>query len=220
MDPLLSVIQQEVIPWITQPWHWAVSGTLIALTMFTLLKLGKEFGVSSNLRTMCTIMGAGKRSDFFRINWKDQTWNLLFVGGAVIGGFIASHFMMSPEPVQISQATQDYLAGQGVATPQTLAEGTGFVPESLVEGYVRGVRVERYAFGAGILPREPVDRIQQSSAQPRALERAAHADHVQVHVWLIDRERARRSAVRLVTLASDRPQIGPDRLAQLAQLGR
>lgn len=131
MYPLLSVIQQGVIPWVSQPWHWAVSGTLIALTMFALLKLGKEFGVSSNLRTMCTIMGAGKRHEFFRINWKDQAWNLLFVGGAVIGGFIASHFMMSPEPVQISQATQEYLASQGVATPQTLAEGTGFVPEAL-----------------------------------------------------------------------------------------
>lgn len=131
MDPLLSTIQQDIIPWITQPWHWAVSGVLIAAVMFILLILGKEFGVSSNLRTMCTIAGAGKRNEFFRFNWKDQAWNLLFVAGAVIGGFIASQFLMSPDPVQISQATQDYLASQGVATPQTLAEGTGYVPEAI-----------------------------------------------------------------------------------------
>jgi len=56
------------------PWHWAVSGLLISGVMFALLRAGKEFGVSSNLRTMCSIAGAGKHTDFFKVDWKAQRW--------------------------------------------------------------------------------------------------------------------------------------------------
>lgn len=119
------------IEFISQPWHWAVSGAMITGVMVMLLWFGGEFGVSSNLRTMCAIGGAGKKHDFFRFNWKDQIWNLVFIGGAVIGGFIASHFLASPDPVQISESTTAYLETIGINAPQTLAEGTGFVPEEL-----------------------------------------------------------------------------------------
>ncbi|MCC6703111.1 MAG: YeeE/YedE family protein [Fluviicola sp.] len=78
---------------IFQPWPWYVSGPLIALLMFTLLKFGKSFGMSSNLRTICTIGGAGKFADFFRFDWKSQRWNLLVLIGAILGGFIASEFL-------------------------------------------------------------------------------------------------------------------------------
>lgn len=117
-----------IIDFLSQPWHWAVSGAAIAATMLALLYAGKEFGVSSNLRTMCTIAGAGKVNDFFKFDWKTQQWNLLFVGGAVIGGFIASHFLASPEPVAIAESTQAYLATLGIQYPATAAEGTGYVP--------------------------------------------------------------------------------------------
>ncbi len=50
---------------IAGPWHWSVSGLLIAATMFALLYAGKTFGFSSNLRTMCSIAGAGKRREIF-----------------------------------------------------------------------------------------------------------------------------------------------------------
>ena len=63
---------------------------------------------------------------FFR-----KIWNLIFIGGAVIGGFIASTFLASPEPVQISEATTAYLKTVGIQTPQTLAEGTGYVPKEI-----------------------------------------------------------------------------------------
>ena len=58
---------------ISGPWHWSVSGLSIAGIMFLLLYVGKEFGVSSNLRTMCSIAGAGKQSDFFAIDWRALT---------------------------------------------------------------------------------------------------------------------------------------------------
>ncbi|MGO4919548.1 YeeE/YedE family protein [Maribacter spongiicola] len=94
------------------PWPWYVAGPLIALTMFILLYAGKQFGMSSNLRTMCSIGGAGKYSDFFKLDWRAQRWNLIVVVGAVIGGFIASQFMsdntvkINPEVAQ--QLSTDY----------------------------------------------------------------------------------------------------------------
>ena len=75
---------------IFDPWHWFVSGLMIALVMFFLLMVGKNFGMSSNLRTFCNLCGAGKRSDFFKFDWKSQQWNLVVVLGAVIGGFIGA----------------------------------------------------------------------------------------------------------------------------------
>lgn len=118
----------NAIEFISQPWHWSVSGVGIVVVMFLLLRLGGEFGVSSNLRTMCAIGGAGKKFKFFDYDWKNQIWNLVFIGGAVIGGFIASHYLTSPEPVQISIETQEYLKSVGISTPQTIEEGQGFVP--------------------------------------------------------------------------------------------
>jgi hypothetical protein len=56
--------------WIFEPWPWYVAGPLIAGIMFLLLFGGKNFGMSSNLRTMCTIGGAGKKADFFAFDWK------------------------------------------------------------------------------------------------------------------------------------------------------
>lgn len=79
--------------WIYDPWPWYVAGPLIALTMFLLLWLGKQFGMSSNLRVACSAVGANKAADFFKFDWKAERWNLTIVLGAIIGGFIASNFM-------------------------------------------------------------------------------------------------------------------------------
>ncbi len=117
-----------MIEFISQAWHWSISGVMIVLVMLILLWLGGEFGVSANLRTICAMGGAGKKHAFFAYDWQNQIWNLVFIGGAVIGGFIASTYLASPEPVQISSATQAYLASVGIATPQTIEEGTAFVP--------------------------------------------------------------------------------------------
>ncbi len=79
-----------------QTWHWAISGFLIALIMLTLNYFGNVFGMSSNLRSLCTIAGADKFADFFKFDWKSQRWNLWLVFGAMLGGFIAVHFMSDP----------------------------------------------------------------------------------------------------------------------------
>jgi uncharacterized membrane protein YedE/YeeE len=121
----------NIIEIISQPWHWSVSGLGIVFVMFLLLWFGGEFGVSANLRTLCAMTGAGKNCDFFEFNWKDQLWNLIFVGGAVIGGYIAVNYLASPEPVDISESTRTYLSTVGIETPSSVEQGRGFVPSEI-----------------------------------------------------------------------------------------
>jgi len=116
---------------LSQPWHWSISGVMIVLVMFLLLWFGGEFGVSGNLRTLCAIGGAGNKVPFFDFDWRAQIWNLVFIGGAVIGGFVASTYLASPEPVDISTYTEAYLSTVGIKTPTTMSEGAGFVPEEI-----------------------------------------------------------------------------------------
>lgn len=96
-----------------QPWPWYVSGPLIASIMFILIYFGKTFGMSSNLKTLCSIGGAAKYSDFFKTDWKVQRWNLIVVLGAIIGGFIAHHFLSYPTDIDLNQQTITDLAVLG-----------------------------------------------------------------------------------------------------------
>ncbi|MFK7783186.1 YeeE/YedE family protein [Psychroserpens sp.] len=96
-----------------QPWPWYVSGPLIAFIMFFLLYFGKTFGMSSNLRTLCSIGGAGKKVKFFDFNWKAQRWNLVVVLGAVIGGFIAHQFLSVPTNIDLNPKTIEELSQFG-----------------------------------------------------------------------------------------------------------
>lgn len=99
--------------YILNPWPWYVSGPAIALVMFLLLYFGKTFGMSSNLRTLCTIGGAGKNVEFFKFNWKAQRWNLVVVAGAIVGGFIATQFLSNPINIDLSESTVKDLAELG-----------------------------------------------------------------------------------------------------------
>ena len=91
--------------YILNPWPWYISGPLITFIMALLLYFGKTFGMSSNLRTMCTIAGAGKFSDFFKLNWKEQSWNLVVVLGAILGGFIATHYLSNDSITDLNPET-------------------------------------------------------------------------------------------------------------------
>ena len=104
---------------LSQPWPWYVGGPLIGLIMLLMMWFGKIFGVSHTLRTTCTIIGAGRFSEFFRFNWKDRIWNLIFVSGAIIGGFVASQWIPNPDPVNISPATVARIQEWGLATNTT-----------------------------------------------------------------------------------------------------
>ena len=105
---------------LTQPWSWWFSGALIAAIMCFLLYFGQSFGFSSNLRTICAAAGLGKSAKLFDFNWKSQIWNLVFLIGAILGGFIAKQFLSMDAPVQISQATINDLSKLGIAKPDSL----------------------------------------------------------------------------------------------------
>lgn len=117
---------------LSQTWPWYVSGPLIALVMFLLLWAGGEFGVSSTLRSMCAIGGAGKKVSFFNFNWKSQIWNLVFVLGAIIGGFFAATYLPNPEGVQISSATVADMQELGVSVNGSMVPVEFFTWESLL----------------------------------------------------------------------------------------
>jgi len=100
---------------ILEPWPWYVAGPLIALVMILLVLMGKNFGLSSNLRTLCTLCGAGKTSDFFKFDWKAQRWNLLVIIGAIIGGYIGNKYLSKPEIITpISEQTIVELRALGI----------------------------------------------------------------------------------------------------------
>lgn len=98
---------------IKEPWPWYISGPCIAVIMFLLLYFGRTFGMSSNLRTMCAIGGAGKYSEFFKFDWKSQRWNLIVMIGAIFGGCIAHFLLSNPTDINLSAETIKDLNGLG-----------------------------------------------------------------------------------------------------------
>ena len=102
---------------IFQTWPWYVSGFLIGMVMLFLVYFGKTFGMSSNLRSLCAMSGLGKKVGFFDFDWKTQRWNLYVVIGAMLGGFVAVHFMSNPSNVNINRDTIAKLAQLGIDAP-------------------------------------------------------------------------------------------------------
>jgi uncharacterized membrane protein YedE/YeeE len=78
---------------VLDPWPWWVAGPLIGLTVPALLLLGnKPFGVSSTLRHACAAV-APCGIAHFTYDWKKEgAWNLAFVLGILLGGFLAGTF--------------------------------------------------------------------------------------------------------------------------------
>ncbi len=94
--------------------------------MLCLIYFGKVFGMSSNLRSLCSMTGIGKRVPFFDWDWKSQIWNFAVVFGAMIGGFVAVHYLSDSTNVALSEVTNEQLAllnidlPNGKLLPQTL----------------------------------------------------------------------------------------------------
>lgn len=99
---------------IKQPWHWAIAGILIGLTVPTLLLIGnKKFGISSSLRHICA-MCIPANIPFFKYQWRKEIWNLFFVLGVLLGGIIASQFLSNPNDVVVADSTKASLAQFGI----------------------------------------------------------------------------------------------------------
>ena len=142
---------------ILQPWPWYVSGPCIAIVMFLLLYFGRTFGMSSNLRTLCAIGGAGKYSDLFKFDWRSRKWNLVVILGAILGGFIAHFFLSNPVHINLSEATVKDLSelgfnnvGQSLLPPELFSWDAVFSLKGILILVIGGFLVgfgTRYAGG-------------------------------------------------------------------------
>ncbi|MDZ4708570.1 MAG: YeeE/YedE thiosulfate transporter family protein [Saprospiraceae bacterium] len=115
----------NITQFLSQPWPWYIAGPLIGLMIPLLLILGnKAFGVSSSLRHICAAALPANLA-FFKYNWKKELWNLFFVAGLVIGGFIAAYLLRNPEPMQLNPALVAELGTYGIVPTSS------FLPESV-----------------------------------------------------------------------------------------
>ena len=107
------------------PWPWYIAGPLIGLMVPVLLIIGnKTFGISSSLRHICAACMPAK-IPYFTYEWKRETWNLVLVTGILIGGFIATTFLLNNQPVHVNPKLVSELSTYGITDYNSL------VPEQL-----------------------------------------------------------------------------------------
>jgi hypothetical protein len=135
-----------LVDWLRSPWPWYVAGPIIGLMVPLMLFIGnRSFGISSNLRHLCAITQPEKVDvDFFKYNWKEHTWSLMFVIGTALGGFLAGIVFSNPEPIALSQAAQDMFLSWGFLLPTT----GEYVPDELFHASVRNYT---FLFASGVL---------------------------------------------------------------------
>ena len=120
-----------MLEWIKQPWPWYVAGPLIGLTVPILLILGnKSFGISSSLRHICASCLPAD-IPFFKYDWKKEIWNLFFVFGIFIGGFVGVVLLSNPDPIVLNPALQTELATYGIVNLHNLVPSDLFNWSSL-----------------------------------------------------------------------------------------
>jgi len=95
----------KMLEFIKQPWPWYVAGPSLTVVMFFLLYFGKSFGVSRNLQTICSVAGADKLADYFRIDTKARRWGLVFVLGSIAGGFLSANFLTESSSIALASDT-------------------------------------------------------------------------------------------------------------------
>ncbi|MFB6307416.1 MAG: YeeE/YedE family protein [Flavobacteriales bacterium] len=113
-------------------WPWYIGGPLIAMVMSSLLYFGKTFGISSTLRTFCTIGGAAKFSELFQFDWKTQKWNLAFIFGVIGGGYFASTILKNADTLEIAPSIINELNGFGIQVGNELVPSSIFSFKSLM----------------------------------------------------------------------------------------
>ncbi|WP_121665791.1 YeeE/YedE family protein [Mesonia aquimarina] len=130
---------------IYESWPWYIGGPAIAFIMLFLLLIGKKFGMSSNLRSLCSIGGAGKLADFFQFDWKSQRWNLTIMLGAAIGGYLAANYLSS-NTVEINESLLPQLQAYGINSA-----GKAYLPTEIFSMENLGLKNILILLGGGLL---------------------------------------------------------------------
>lgn len=103
-----------------EPWPWYVAGPLIGLLVPALLLVGNWlFGVSSSFRHACAAL-LPMNAPYFRYDWRKELWYFWFVGGIVLGGWIAVHWLAGDVPADLGDGTRRWLATLGIEPGQAL----------------------------------------------------------------------------------------------------
>jgi uncharacterized membrane protein YedE/YeeE len=102
-----------------------VAGPLIGLIIILLQWIdNKPLAASSSYRHVCAaVFPAG--IPFLKYNWKAELWNLFFVAGIFVGGFLAAVFLLHRSNIAITNDTVLQLQGIG------LTNVDGFAPSQL-----------------------------------------------------------------------------------------
>jgi uncharacterized membrane protein YedE/YeeE len=111
---------------ILEPWAWYVGGPLIAMSLLLYFYFGKNFGASTNFETLCTMAGAGMFSDYFKKDWKERDFALLFVIGLVIGGYLSSTYLIPNQQIDLNPTTVNELTDLGFSNV-----GAHYFPEEI-----------------------------------------------------------------------------------------
>ena len=101
-------------------WPWYVAGPIIgAIVPLAMWIDNRRWGMSSSFRHMCSIISPLKPA-YLRYEWKKEAWNLFFVAGAVIGGFIGAHFIPNAAAPAVDARTVEQIRGLGFQEPRGL----------------------------------------------------------------------------------------------------
>jgi uncharacterized membrane protein YedE/YeeE len=116
---------------ILQPWAWYIGGPLIAISLLLYFYFGKNFGASTNFETLCSMAGAGKFSDYFKKDWKERDFALLFVVGLIIGGFISATYLIPNQTIDLNPKTIQELTDLGFSNV-----GNQYLPDEIFSNEV------------------------------------------------------------------------------------
>jgi hypothetical protein len=130
-----------------QPWPWYVAGPLIGLMVPALLLVGnKALGISSVLRHICAAC-VPANIPFLQYDWRAESWNLLFVAGVALGGWLGYRVFGHPETLTLAPATVHDLRMQ-----LGLTDFRGLLPHELFGAEaLAGWRGWLFAGGGGFL---------------------------------------------------------------------
>ena len=93
---------EQFFDWLKEPWPWYISGPIIGLMVPTLFIFGnKQFGISASLKDVCAVCVPIK-TDFFKLDWKESGWRIVFVLGVLLGGYIGGQLLSNPNPIALS----------------------------------------------------------------------------------------------------------------------